>query len=273
MIIAIDGPAGSGKSTIAKLVARELGFAYLDTGAMYRAVAWRACEEGYDLASPKYAAIIHIAQTEPITFGFEPGEPVPSQVFINGIEVTLAIRTPEIDKAVSPVSANPAVREALTEQQRVFGQAHDTVMEGRDIGTVVFPGAELKVFLTATPEERARRRARQNREKADAASTQGEQFNGETDEAAVLADILRRDTYDSSRAVAPLTAAEDAVTLDSTDLTIEQVVAHIVALVQERAGSPEHPERPERPGKAPIKCSPPRNDGINRRFPGNGNTK
>jgi cytidylate kinase len=220
---------------------------------MYRAVAWRALEEGYDLAALDYQGIIHIAQTEPITFGFVSGEPVPSQVFIKGIDVTLAIRTPEVDRAVSPVSAQPDVRAALTEQQRVFGRGHDIVMEGRDIGTVVFPEAELKVFLTASPEERARRRAQQNREKADAASAQGGRFSGETDETVVLADILRRDDYDSSRAVAPLVAAEDAVALDSTDLTIEQVVARIVDLARKRAGRVgrsahlEHPERTERP--------------------------
>ena len=170
MIIAIDGPAGSGKSTVAKLVAQTLGFAYLDTGAMYRSVAWRALEERLDLTDPlcepSTLRIRDIAAVEPITFGYTEGDPLPTQVFIDGVDVTLPIRTPAVDKAVSPVSADVGVRAALTEQQRVFGREHDTVMEGRDIGTVVFPHAELKVFLTASVEERARRRARQNADKA-----------------------------------------------------------------------------------------------------------
>jgi cytidylate kinase len=226
MIIAIDGPAGSGKSTVAKLVARVLGFAYLDTGAMYRSVAWRALEEQIDLTEPLaekgVARFREIARVEPIDFGFSEGDPLPSQVLISGEDVTLQIRTPAVDKAVSPVSADPGVREALTEQQRVFGRAHDTVMEGRDIGTVVFPEAELKVFLTASVEERARRRALQNAEK------QGERVVSEDEIAVILADLLRRDRYDSSREVAPLAPARDSWELDSTGMTIDEVVDAIV---------------------------------------------
>ncbi|MDR1713695.1 MAG: (d)CMP kinase [Coriobacteriales bacterium] len=235
MIIAIDGPAGSGKSTVAKLVAGQLGFAYLDTGAMYRAVAARALAEGLDLGpEADFAPVVRIATTEPISFGYLPGEPLPTQVFINGQEVTEQIRTAACDVAVSPVSAHPGVRTALTEQQRAFGREHDTVMEGRDIGTVVFPQAELKVFLTATAEERAHRRALQNQGKAAAAAAKGQPYSGETDEAAILADILRRDTYDSSRAVAPLKAAEDAIELDTTGLGIDEVVSRIVGLAEAR---------------------------------------
>jgi cytidylate kinase len=226
MIIAIDGPAGSGKSTVAKLVARELGFAYLDTGAMYRSVAWRALAEGIELTEPlpeaSVARIRTIARTEPIRFGFAKGDPLPSQVFINNEDVTAQIRTPATDRAVSPVSADGGVREALTGQQRAFGREHDTVMEGRDIGTVVFPGAELKVFLTASAEERARRRAGQNAAKA------GQQAANAEEVAAILADILRRDRYDSSREVAPLVAAPDSWELDTTGMTIDEVVAAIV---------------------------------------------
>ncbi|MDR0350532.1 MAG: (d)CMP kinase [Coriobacteriales bacterium] len=226
MILAIDGPAGSGKSTVAKLVARELGFAYLDTGAMYRSVAWRALAEHLDLSEPLPAASVdrfrEIARVEPIEFGFTPGDPLPSRVAINGEDVTVQIRTPAVDKAVSPVSADPGVREALTEQQRVFGRAHNTVMEGRDIGTVVFPAAELKVFLTASVEERARRRALQNAEKA------GRDTVSEEEIAVILTDLQRRDRYDSSREVAPLAPAPDSWELDSTGMTIEEVVAAIV---------------------------------------------
>jgi cytidylate kinase len=232
MIIAIDGPAGSGKSTVAKQLARELGFAYLDTGAMYRSVAWRALAEKLDLTEPlpevTIARIREIAQTEPITFGYVEGEPLPSEVFIKGEDVTKQIRLPESDKAVSPVSADPGVREALTEQQRRFGREYDTVMEGRDIGTVVFPHAELKVFLTATTEERARRRAQQNAGKAGKKEATLEEFE------AVLKDIKRRDAYDSSREVAPLMPAPGSIELDSTGMTIAEVVTKLVTLVNEK---------------------------------------
>jgi cytidylate kinase len=233
MIIAIDGPAGSGKSTVAKLAARELGFAYLDTGAMYRSVAWRALEEGLDLTDPLPQAtrerIAWIAAHEPISFGYLPGEPLPSQVLINNTDVTTQIRTPQADVAVSPVSADPGVRAALTEQQRVIGRTQDTVMEGRDIGTVVFPDAELKIFLTASTEERARRRYQQNLKKAEAAN---KPYTG-LDETGILADIRRRDAYDSSREVAPLTAAPDSMVVDTTELSIEQTVLRVVELASE----------------------------------------
>jgi cytidylate kinase len=226
MIIAIDGPAGSGKSTVAKQVARELGITYLDTGAMYRSVAWRALEKRLDLSDPLSEegvdGIRAIARSETITFGCTQDDPLPSRVLINGKDVTDCIRTPEVDVAVSPVSADAGVREALTEQQRAFGRAHDVVMEGRDIGTVVFPNADLKVFLTASAEERARRRAQQNAERA------GQTAISEEETARILADILRRDRYDSSREVAPLVPAPDSWELDTTGMTIDEVVAAIV---------------------------------------------
>jgi cytidylate kinase len=222
MIIAIDGPAGSGKSTVAKLVAGQLGFAYLDTGAMYRAVAVLAVEQNLDLSDNK--ALANLATSAKISFGYLPGEPLPSQVFINGQDVTAAIRTPAIDVAVSPVSATAEVRTALVEQQRIIGAAQDTVMEGRDIGTVVFPNAELKVYLTASPEARAARRTAQNAQRHGA----DEQLS----EAEVLADIKRRDKYDSERAVAPLKPAEDSIELDTTDLSIDQVCQRIITLAK-----------------------------------------
>ena len=229
MIIAIDGPAGSGKSTIAKLVAQRLGFSYLDTGAMYRAVAFQALDQGVLLSDPlspeSLSALAAIAEHDPITFGFEPGEALPSHVFIAGVDVSTQIRSPAIDQAVSVVSADRQVRAALTVQQREFGQTYDTVMEGRDIGTVVFPNAEVKIFLTASAEERAQRRTIQN------AARTGKNYNLDEYER-ILADINRRDAYDSSREVSPLTAAEDAVVIDTTDMSIEAVVESIVQLAE-----------------------------------------
>ena len=191
MIIAIDGPSGAGKSTVAKAVARKLGFSCLDTGAMYRAVAWQAVQNGVPLDDD--AALGEIARTYDIEFTHQPGEPTPTGVSIGGSDVTAAIRTSDIDKAVSPVSAAPSVREALVEQQRRIGNAGDYVVEGRDIGTTVFPHAEVKVFLTAS-------------------------------------DLRRRDEVDSSRATSPLRPADDAVMLDSTGHFIEDVIDRICAL-------------------------------------------
>lgn len=222
MIIAIDGPAGSGKSTVAKEVAKMLGFHYLDTGAMYRSIAWLALERGISLDDDE--AVADLARTETVVFSHEEGNPLPSGVAIAGHDITLEIRTPRIDKAVSPVSAIPAVREALTQQQRAIAASENIVMEGRDIGTVVFPRAELKVFLTASAEERARRRALQNAQRGF----------GETDEAAILADIIRRDEADSTRAVAPLRPADDAVMLDTTGMGIDEVCAAIANLARRR---------------------------------------
>lgn len=222
MIIAIDGPAGSGKSTVAKEVAKMLGFHYLDTGAMYRSIAWLALERGISLGDDE--AVADLARTETVVFSHEEGNPLPSGVAIAGHDITLEIRTPRIDKAVSPVSAIPAVREALTQQQRAIAASENIVMEGRDIGTVVFPRAELKVFLTASAEERARRRALQNAQRGF----------GETDEAAILADIIRRDEADSTRAVAPLRPADDAVMLDTTGMGIDEVCAAIANLARRR---------------------------------------
>lgn len=222
MIIAIDGPAGSGKSTVAKKVAKLLGFHYLDTGAMYRSVAWLALER--DVALDDAAGVAALAAENPIVFAHEEGNPLPSGVSIAGCDVTVDIRTPRIDKSVSAVSAIPAVREALTNQQRAIAASDDIVMEGRDIGTVVFPNAEVKVFLTASAEERARRRALQNAERGF----------GETDADVILADIIARDKADSTRDVAPLVAAEDAVNFDTTGMTIDEVCEAIAELARTR---------------------------------------
>ena len=218
MIIAIDGPSGAGKSTVAKAVAKKLGFSCLDTGAMYRSVAWLAVQKGVALDDD--AALGEVARTCVIAFGHEAGDPVPKRVFVGDAEVTDAIRTAEIDRAVSPVSAAPSVREALVDQQRRIGRAGDYVVEGRDIGTVVFPEAPVKVFLTASDEERAHRRVRQNVDRGI----------GSIDYDEVLADLRRRDELDSSRATSPLRAADDAVHLDSTGRYIEEVIDEICAM-------------------------------------------
>lgn len=221
MIIAIDGPSGAGKSSVTKLVALELGFSCLDTGAMYRAITWKALEEGIDVNDAE--ALGELARSCTIDFVHEEGDPSPKRVLIDGIDVTSEIRTQRIDQNVSPVSAVPAVREALVAQQQRIGHTGDYIVEGRDIGTVVFPDAEVKVFLTASAEERARRRVAQNAERGI----------GSVDYEAVLADIIRRDEYDSSRDVSPLKPADDAFLLDSSPLTIEQVVQAIVDLARE----------------------------------------
>jgi cytidylate kinase len=222
MIVAIDGPAASGKSTVARAIATELGMAYLDTGAMYRAVAVEAVARA--IALDDAAGLTRLANDVHMRFGRDGGSPLPTHVEIDGRDVTAAIRTPEADKAVSPVSAVPGVRAAMVAQQRRMAAGeHDTVLEGRDIGSVVFPHAEVKVFLTATAEERARRRTI-DMERRGAGMSYVE----------VLADLHRRDVYDSSRSASPLVKAPDAVELDTTGMTIGEVVATIERLVDER---------------------------------------
>ena len=222
MIIAIDGPSGAGKSTVAKAVAKELGFSCLDTGAMYRAVAWHALHDGVSLEDAE--AVGALAHTCTISFRHEQGDPVPRRVFVDDVEVTGAIRTAEIDRSVSAVSAVPAVRQALVDQQRRIGSEGNYVVEGRDIGTEVFPNAEVKVFLTASAEERAHRRVRQNADRGI----------GSIDYQEVLADIIRRDELDSSRDTAPLRPAKDAVLLDSSSMHVEEVIGSICGLARAR---------------------------------------
>ncbi len=218
MIIAIDGPAGAGKSSVARACAKKLGFKCLDTGAMYRAVAWLAVKEGVALDDDR--ALGQLADECRIVFEHDAGDPIAKGISINGHDVTEAIRTSEIDKAVSPVSAAASVRHAMTAQQRRIGSGGDYVIEGRDIGTVVFPDAELKIFLTATNEERAHRRVRQNADRGV----------GSIEYAEVLADIIRRDEADSSRGCAPLKAADDARIIDSTGTYIEAIIENICVL-------------------------------------------
>ncbi len=202
MVIAIDGPAGSGKSTVAKAVAAALGFTYLDTGAMYRSVALESLRSGGDAAAVAAGLTLSLGE----------------RVLLDGEDVTDEIRAPEVSELASRVAAEPAVRRAMVAQQQRLMAHGDWVAEGRDIGTVVMPEAELKVFLTATPEERARRRAAQ--------------IGAEP--AAVLAEQTIRDQRDSTRADSPLQPAQDATWLDTTGLTLEQVVERVIALVPGR---------------------------------------
>lgn len=218
IVVAIDGPAGAGKSTIAKLVAEKLGYAYIDTGAMYRSVAWRFLQTGQPFDE---AFISGLANT--MVIQFRPEAHV-NRVFVDGQEVTDAIRSAEVTANVSKVAAIGAVREAMVEQQRRMGDAGGVLMDGRDIGTVVFPNAQLKIFLTASVEERAQRRYKELLAK-------GEQV----DLAQLQQDIASRDKQDSERAISPLRQAEDALFLDTSHMNIEQVTEKIMQLVEERA--------------------------------------
>lgn len=220
MIIAIDGPSGAGKTTSSKAVAARLGFDCLDTGAMYRCVAYEAVKQGIQLDD--HDGLSRIAETIDISFTRNAnGE---TRVVSNGADVTQAIRTEDIDRAVTPVSADPGVRHAMTNIQRRVGNSGDYVVEGRDIGTVVFPNADVKIFLTADLTARAHRRVRQNAERG----------TGSTDHATVEADLRRRDEADSTRADSPLRKASDAALLDSTDLTFDETVDEICRIASDQ---------------------------------------
>jgi CMP/dCMP kinase len=226
VLVAIDGPAGAGKSTVARALARELAFTYLDSGAMYRCVALAAIELGGGALPEQPGALGRLARSvrigfeDPIAGASSEGAGAPtaaegSRVLLDGRDVTAAIRAPAVSEAASVLAADAAVREALVAKQRELIASGDWVAEGRDIGTVVAPAAELKVFLTADPRERARRRA-------------GEL---DADVATVLAEQTMRDERDSTREHSPLRAAEDAVTLDTSGLSVEEVVREIAALL------------------------------------------
>ena len=236
MIVAIDGPSGSGKSSVAREVARRCGLTYLDTGAMYRSVAHACLERGVDPADD--AATAEVARGLAIEF-LPDGEG--QRVIAGGEDVTAQIRTPEVERAVSPVSANPAVREAMVAAQRRFGETGDVIAEGRDIGTVVFPAADVKVFLSASPEARARRRAVQ-RGGGDLARGVGADVDAK-EERAVLEALVRRDAYDSSRAASPLRPAADAARIDSSELSFEEVVRAVIALSPELSARAERGQR------------------------------
>jgi cytidylate kinase len=203
MVIAIDGPAGAGKSSVARALAEKLGFTYLDSGAMYRAVALALLEQGGEVEDRARELEIELGE----------------RVLANGRDVTAAIREPRVTEAASRVATNKDVRAALVAKQRELLQGGDWVAEGRDIGTVVAPDAELKIFLTASPEQRAQRRA----------------LELGTDWRTVLADQTLRDAQDESRAHSPLRAAPEAIELDTTDRTVEDVVTQIAGLVRSLA--------------------------------------
>lgn len=214
--IAIDGPAGAGKSTIARRAAAELGFIYVDTGALYRAVAYYCISKGADV---KNAAAIEALLPE-ITPELRFIDGV-QHVFVNGEDVSDKIRTPVISMGASAVSAIPAVREFLFDLQKKIAEENDIIMDGRDIGTVVLPDAQLKIFLTASPEARADRRYAELKDRPDAPSYEQ-----------VLADIIKRDRDDSTRAVSPLKMAEDAVLCDTTELTLEQSAEAVIGMIK-----------------------------------------
>jgi len=211
-VVAIDGPAGSGKSTTARLAARVLGYTYLDTGAMYRAVTLKALRAGVDVRDDE--AIARLAGACQIELVDEDGR---LRVFLDGEDVSEAIRAPEVSRNIGPVADNVRVREILVAQQRAMGARGAVVCEGRDIGTVVFPDAEVKIYLTASVEERARRRWRELRDK-------GVHLTLEE----VRREIEKRDVEDTSRPVGALRRAADAIELDTTRLSVDQQVARVV---------------------------------------------
>lgn len=221
-VVAIDGPAAAGKSTVAQLVAERLGFFYFDTGLLYRALTWKALREGVPVDDE--ARLARLAETTKIEVRPPTGEyDRQVEVLVDGRDVTAELRTPDVDGNVSAVSAHRAVRLALIPLQRRIGQRGGTVMAGRDIGTVIFPDAPVKIFLVATPEERARRRVRQ-------LALEGKK----ADYRSVLREILRRDRMDAARAVAPLAKAPDAVEIQTDGLTIEQVVERVLEIARDR---------------------------------------
>ncbi|MGN0561631.1 MAG: (d)CMP kinase [Candidatus Fimenecus sp.] len=218
MNVAIDGPAGAGKSTIARAAAKKLGFIYVDTGALYRAVGVYSLRNGLDTENPEAveSTLPHIQ----VELQFQDGV---QHVLLNGEDVSEEIRTPQASLAASAVSAVPAVRQFLFDLQREIAAKNDCIMDGRDIGTVVLPQAEVKIFLTASPETRALRRFKELQEKGAPDTYE-----------AVLADLKQRDYNDSHRAVAPLKPAEDSVLVDTSALTLPQSVEKVIEVIKEK---------------------------------------
>ena len=213
LVVAIDGPAGAGKSTVAKLVAQELHLVYIDTGAMYRAVAWKVLHQKKGVTT---AAIEEVAQDIDVRLYYKGGR---TRVFVDGKEVTDEIRTPEVSHIVSKVASLALVREKMVELQRKMAESGSVLMDGRDIGTNVLPNASVKIYLTASIEERAKRRAKELLEKGHVVS-----------EADVEKEIAARDKADMEREISPLRQADDAVLLDTTGLSIKEVVSRILSL-------------------------------------------
>lgn len=218
LIVAIDGPSGAGKSTLSKALARELDYTNIDTGAMYRSVALAASRQGVDMDSD--AALEALCSTLSIRFVREENL---ERVLLNDADVSDEIRTPENSLLTARVAASPVVREAMVELQRRMGEAGGVVLEGRDIGTVVFPAAEVKFFLSASAEERGRRRYEELLEKGT-----------EVDLQQTIDEVVARDKADSEREHAPLVQAEDAVVIDSTRMTIDEVLSEMIKVVRQR---------------------------------------
>lgn len=219
LIVAIDGPAGAGKSTVARIVAEKLRYIYIDTGAMYRAVTWEVMRRNVDIRNAE--AVAAVAHSISLNFEYAASQPA---VKVNGCDVTDAIRTPEVSRLVSAVSQIAAVRESMVHQQRLLAQRGGAVLDGRDIGSHVLPTADIKIFLTASIEERAQRRWRELCEKGHAVALE-----------TLQADIANRDRMDCERDISPLAQAEDAVLIDTTGLTIRKVVDKILKLCEAKA--------------------------------------
>jgi len=211
LVVAIDGPAGAGKSTVAQMAAKELGFTYIDTGAMYRAVAWKSLQQGKTVTD---ALINDVVKDIDIVLDYKEGK---TRVFVDGTEVTTAIRTPEVTGIVSQVAALGPVRERLTDLQRKMATQGSVIMDGRDIATNVLPNADIKIFLTASIEERADRRYKEMKAKGY-----------DVDLKKLQEEIAARDKADSEREISPLVQAEDAELLDTSDMSIEEVVKAIL---------------------------------------------
>ena len=216
--IAIDGPAGAGKSTVAKAVAKELNIIYLDTGAMYRATAYNAIKNGIDVNDEDKVREMLENLTMDVTY-----ENGAQQIIVNGFNTTPYLREHYMSKAASDISAHPCVRYKMVDLQRELAKSYDLVLDGRDIGTFVLPNANCKIFLVASPEERARRRVAENKLKGQ-----------ESDFNTILEDIKKRDYHDSHRKVAPLKKADDAVELETTTMSIDEVVAQVIKIVKEK---------------------------------------
>ena len=237
MVITVDGPAAAGKSTVARRLARRLGFQYLDTGAMYRAVTWKALQSGADMSAPgRLAAVAEQTRVE-----LRPeGEGL--RVVCDGVDVTRSIRTPQVTESIYRVADEPAVRRILIGWQREFGRRYSLIAEGRDQGTAVFPDAEVKFYLAASLEERARRRLRDLREAGSRLSLED-----------VMRQVAKRDAKDRARPVGALRKQDDMILIDSTHMTADEVVEAMAAEIKRRCASPSCPERATEggpPGKA-----------------------
>ena len=216
--VAIDGPAGAGKSTIARAAAAQLGFVYVDTGALYRTIGLAVCRRGID--GTDVPGILTTLPEIQVGLTYQDGA---QHVLLDGEDVSDAIRTPQISTYASQVSSVPEVRAYLLDLQRDLARRQSVIMDGRDIGTVILPNAKVKIFLTASPEKRAARRCAELREKGQDVTVEG-----------ILADMGRRDALDASRAVAPLKQAEDAVLVDTSDLTLEQSIEAVLTVIRDK---------------------------------------